>query len=208
MVSIDALLLFLGTTFVVVLSPGPAVIAVSTKAVSNGVRRSGSVAMGTAIANTLYFILSATGISTLIVQSNFLFSAIKWMGVAYLLYLGLNLIFSKAGALQIRPSIPKKTPLHRLFLRGFILEMSNPKALLYFTALLPQFINPTHPVLPQFVIFGSIALCLELAVYSSYSVLAYRSTRSVIKPFIAKLINRAAGGMLVFAGLKMATVRR
>ena len=130
------------------------------------------------------------------------------MGVAYLLYLGLNLVFSKTGALQIQPNTSTKTPLHRLFLKGFILEMSNPKALLYFTALLPQFINPTDPVLPQFVIFGLIALCLELAIYSSYSVLAHRSTRSVIKPFIAKLIDQAAGGMLIFAGLKMATVER
>lgn len=207
MVSIDALLLFLGTTFVVVLSPGPAVIAVSTEAVSIGVRRSILVGVGVAIANTLYFILSATGISSLIIQSNLLFSAVKWMGVAYLLYLGLNLICSQTGALQIQPDLQKKTPLHRLFLKGFILEMSNPKALLYFTALLPQFIDPTDPVLPQFVIFGSIALCLELAVYTSYSVLADRSTRSVIKPSITKLINRAAGGMLIFAGLKMATVK-
>lgn len=207
MIPLDTLLLFIVTTFVVVLSPGPAAIAVTAEAASNGFKRSALIIAGVATANVVFFGLSATGIAALIIASNTLFTFIKWIGVAYLLYLGLTAIFSDAGPLSISAA-KKKTSLHKTFLKGFVLELSNPKALLYFSALLPQFIDISAPIAPQLAILCLIAIVLDLFCYSLYAYLGHKSLSMGIKPLIIKMINRTAGGMLVFAGLKMATVEK
>ena len=103
MIPIETLILFLVTTFVVVLSPGPAAIAVTAESVSNGYKRSLLVISGVAMANVVFFILSATGIATLIIASHILFSIIKWVGAGYLLYLGFGAIFSDSSLLNIDP---------------------------------------------------------------------------------------------------------
>ena len=209
MIPIETLTLFLVTTFVVVLSPGPAAIAVTAESASNGFKRSVLVISGIAIANVVFFLLSATGIAALIIASYTLFSIIKWAGVGYLLYLGFCAIFSDAGPLSINPSKNKKSSKkYKVFLKGFILEISNPKALLYFSALLPQFINISKPIIPQLAILGFITIFIDFFCYSLYGYLGAKSASVGIKPRIIKFINRAAGGMLIFAGLKMASVER
>ncbi len=208
MIPLDTLLLFFVTTFVVVLSPGPAAIAVTAEAASNGFKRSTWVILGIAIANIFFFVLSATGIAALILASHTLFSVIKWIGVAYLLYLGLSAIFGKSGPLTINPSTKETGNVHKVFLKGFVLELSNPKALIYFSALLPQFINVSEPLAPQLLILSAITLFLDLFCYSLYGYLGFKSTNTGLKPSIVKIINRSAGSMLIFAGLKMATVER
>ena len=204
----DTLILFFMTTLVVVLSPGPAAIAVTAEAASNGFKRSAWVILGIAMANVVYFILSATGIAALILASNLLFSILKWCGVAYLIYLGLSALLSRNGPLNIQPGERAVGAYHRVFLRGFILEIANPKALLYFSALLPQFIDITQPIIPQVVILCLITLFLDLFCYSLYGYLGHRMINVGLKPRLIKMVNRMAGSMLVFAGLKMATVDR
>jgi len=208
MIPIETLILFLVTTFVVVLSPGPAAIAVTAESASNGYKRSLLVILGIAIANVVFFILSATGIAALIIASYTLFSIIKWVGVGYLLYLGFGAIFSDTGPLSIDPSKDKSSSKYKVFLRGFILEISNPKALLYFSALLPQFIDISKPIIPQLAILGFITIFIDFFCYSLYGYLGAKSVSVGIKPFIIKLINRTAGGMLIFAGLKMASIEK
>ena len=207
MIAIDTLLLFLATTFVVVMSPGPAAIAVTAQAASSGYNKAFWVIFGIASANVAFFVLSATGIAALIIASNALFTIIKWVGVAYLLYLGFSAIFAKAGPLTIKPNDASTGKSHQVFLKGFVLELSNPKALLYFSALLPQFIDTNQALLPQLAILGIITLLLDLLCYSLYAYLGAKTTQIGIKPWLIKTINRSAGGMLIFAGVKMASVK-
>ena len=207
MIAIDTFLIFLVTTFVVVISPGPAVIAVSLEAASNGFKRSYAIITGIALGNVIFFVLSATGIAALITASSLLFSIIKWAGVAYLFYLGLTAIFSKTGPLNFDNKAPEKKeskPL-KAFTRGLILELSNPKALLYFSALLPQFININQPLIPQLAILGLVTLLLDLVCYGAYAYFAFHTTKHGLKPLTVKIINRTAGSLLIFAGVKMAT---
>ena len=208
MIPIETLILFLITTFVVVLSPGPAAIAVTAEAASNGYKRSLLVISGIAIANVVYFVLSATGIAALIIASHTLFSIIKWVGVGYLLFLGFSAIFSDTGPLSISSSKNKSRSKYKVFLKGFILEISNPKALLYFSALLPQFIDISKPILSQLSILCLITFFLDFFCYSLYGYLGAKSANVGARPFVMKLINRTAGGMLIFAGLKMASVEK
>jgi len=207
MISLETLILFFMTTLVVVLSPGPAALAVTAEAASSGFKRSTLVILGVASANIVFFILSATGIITLIIASQALFSLIKWVGVAYLLYLGFSAIFSESGPLSIQSS-KKENKAYKVFMRGFILEISNPKALLYFSALLPQFIDIHEAIIPQLIILCLITLVLDLVCYSLYGYLGFKSIGKFIKPIIIRTINRSAGAMLIFAGLKMASVER
>jgi len=204
MLSLNALLLFIITTFIVVLSPGPAAIAVAVEAASTNYRRSIFVILGIALANVVFFALSATGIATLMVTTTKLFLIIKWIGILYLMYLGIGAIFSISGGLKISAKKNVDKNLHSLFLRGLILEITNPKALLYFVALLPQFIDQNFPILPQLAIMCAVTFILDLIGYSIYGFLGCSIRRNNVSSKITNVINKLAGGLLIFTGLKMA----
>ena len=197
-------LLFLVTTAVVVLSPGAAAITIASQGAGNGLKYAFFGIIGVALANAAYFALSATGIAALLIASNLVFSIIKWIGVGYLVYLGLSAIFSASGGIVVRKGAKEKRK--ALFAKGFIVEFANPKALLYFAAILPQFVNPSNPLMPQIFIMGTTTIVLDLAVYSLYAYLGERLVRGKVKDWTVNAINKVAGGALLFAGFKMASV--
>jgi len=197
--------LFAVTTFVVVFSPGPAAITVASQGAGNGLSRALFGVFGVAAANAVYFGLSATGIASLIIASNVVFSIIKWIGVIYLVYLGASAIFSRSGGLKIERGDPERRGV--LFTKGFIVEFANPKALLYFAAILPQFLDVAAPILPQILIMGLTTIVLDVSVYSVYGYLGHRIARSGVKVWVIKLLNRSAGCALLFAAYKMADVK-
>ena len=192
------------TTFVVVFSPGPAALTVTSLAAANGVRRSLFGIAGIASANAIYFILSATGIASLIIASHTLFTAIKWMGVLYLVYLGLTALTSRSGVLRVSRGAPET--INSIFTKGFIVEFANPKALLYFAAILPQFLNTAAPIAPQIAIMGITTLVLDFVVYSAYAVIGRGLALSGVRPWMTKVLNKSAGGALLFAAFKMTKV--
>ncbi len=203
--SLETYLIFLLTTAVVVFSPGAAAIAVASQGAANGGRRALAGVAGIASANVIYFVLSATGIAALIIASNLLFSVIKWVGVAYLVWLGVTAMFSRAGVFKLRPD-GHQAGYSRLFTQGFIIEFANPKALLYFAAILPQFIDPALPVLMQLIIMGITTLAMDLISYSAYAFLGDAIRRGGLKTWMVSLINKVAGGALIYAGIRMASV--
>lgn len=201
--------LFLVTTAVVCLSPGPAAIIVVAQSMSSGLRRSYFGIAGIALANAIYFGLSATGVAALIVASSTLFTVIKWIGVVYLLYLGCSAIFSKSGAIIVDAHHGQHALSgYRAFWQGLIVELSNPKALLYFVALLPQFVDPAQPIWGQMLIFGATCVFLDVAVYSLYAWLGSKTQGFTANPRFVRASNGAAGGLLILAGALMATVKR
>ena len=151
---LDTFLIFLMTTAVVVFSPGAASVTVATQGAANGGRRALCGVVGIASANAVFFALSATGIASLILASHLAFSVIKWVGVAYLVWLGLTALLSRSGAIRIREG-RGRSRLTMLFAQGFVVEFANPKALLYFAAILPQFLDPAVAILPQILIMGA-----------------------------------------------------
>ncbi len=201
----DTYLIFLVTTIVVVLTPGAAAITAAGQGAANGWARAQSGVTGIASANVIYFLLSATGIASLIVASHLLFQIVKWVGVAYLVWLGLHAIFSPAGAFTVRRDGPQ-AGLAALFAKGFIIEIANPKALLYFAAILPQFLNPDMPILPQLAIMGATTLLIDLSTYTTYAGLGSYLARGGVRPWVMRMFNKTAGGALIFAGLRMVNV--
>jgi homoserine/homoserine lactone efflux protein len=204
----ETYLIFVVTTAVVCLTPGPAALLVVAQGISNGFRRSYWGIAGIALANAIYFALSATGIAALIVASSTLFSIIKWVGVAYLFYLGWSAIRSKSSALTVTGEASHAVRGPVAFWQAVVVELSNPKALLYFVALLPQFIDPAKPIGMQMLVFGLTCVVLDTFAYSLYAWLGSKTQRFTANEKFVKVSNRTAGGLLMFAGAMMATVKR
>jgi threonine/homoserine/homoserine lactone efflux protein len=202
---IETFALFLVTTIIIVFTPGAAAITVAAQGAANGGGRALAGAAGIAAANVVYFALSATGIASLIVASNTAFMIIKWAGVGYLVWLGLNAIFSRSGAIHIGES-SRAVGMRKLFGQGFVVEIANPKALMYFVAILPQFINTGMPILTQILIMGATTLLIDLISYSSYAFLGGFLRRDGLKSWVTALFNRTAGAALLFAAFRMAGV--
>ncbi|HEY1283185.1 MAG TPA: LysE family translocator [Steroidobacteraceae bacterium] len=190
------------------LTPGPAVLLVLSQALTRGSSRAVWSIGGIIAANTVYFVLSATGIGAILLASYQLFFAIKWLGAAYLLWLGVSAFFGKSKVLSVGRDERAPVSSARMFLNGFILQMANPKALVFFTALLPQFINPRAAVIPQVAILALTSVVVEFFVQLFYAVLAGRVTHLATQPRFAAVTNRISGTLLVGAGIGMAAIRR
>ncbi|HTB15690.1 MAG TPA: LysE family translocator [Bryobacteraceae bacterium] len=191
--------IFVCTETVLCLMPGPAVMFVLSSALKAGARKSIASNLGILAANTVYFALSATGIGALLLSSK-LFLAVKWVGAAYLVVLGLRLLFDHKESDKNVVEALNDHKSHHLFFNGFTLQMSNPKAILFFSALLPQFLNPHAAVVPQIVILGATSVVIEFSILLGYGIAG-----SAITPRYARWTNRVAGGLLIGAGAGLAT---
>src|SRR6185503_1593080 len=188
---------------VLCLTPGPAVLFVVSVALARGLRPGMAAAFGILATNALYFALSATGIAAVIVASATLFGVLKAVGAAYLVWIGLRMLLARGNGHE--SSDPRAD--HRAFLRGIIVQGSNPKALIFFVALVPQFIDPAGPVVPQVVILGVSGVVIELVVLSLYVALAVRARRLAGARF-ARPLERVGGACLLAAGARLALAHR
>ncbi len=193
---------------VLCLTPGPAVLLVLSQALTRGTAKTIWSILGILSANTAYFVLSATGIGAILLASYDLFFAIKWIGAGYLVWLGIGAFLGKSRTLSVRRGSATPAPGRRLYLNGFILQMSNPKALLFFSALLPQFINPHVAIVPQVAILALTSVLIEFFVQLFYASLAGRAVLLASKPRFARLAERISGSLLITAGIGMAALRR
>lgn len=189
--------IFVCTETVLCLTPGPAVLFILSSALKAGARKSIASNLGILSANAVYFALSATGIGALLLSSK-LFLAVKWIGAGYLVIYGLRLIFGRNDTAPEPAVIDQKS--HHLFFGGFTLQVSNPKAILFFSALLPQFLNPHAAIVPQIVILGVTSAAIEFSILLGYGIAG-----SSLTPRYARWTNRVAGGLLIGAGAGLTT---
>jgi homoserine/homoserine lactone efflux protein len=193
------------TETVLCLIPGPAVLFVLATALRRGLPSATLAAAGILAGNTLYFALSATGIAAVIVASHAVFSALKWAGAAYLVWLGLRMLLSRTAGHGAAPMRSTGTA-DRVFTRAFIVQAANPKALAFFIALLPQFINPAGSVPTQILLLGISSVVIEFMVLSLYAALAARA-RTLTGARFSSLLERIGGAILIAAGARLAWYR-
>ena len=197
---LHTLILFALTEAAMALSPGPAVLLAMSYGSRHGIRGAAVGAAGIELGNLAWFVFSAAGLTTLLLASSTAFAIIKWAGAAYLLYLGVRLLFSRGHT----PSATMPVPQGRLVAQGFLTQMSNPKAMIFFGALLPQFIDPAAPFALQFLVLGVMTLIIDYTALILYGWLADRGARMASGPKLFRWFDRVAGAFLVGAGAKLA----
>ena len=203
--TLDAWLLFCATDLVISLTPGPAVLLVVSLGMTRGARTGVRASCGVLTANAIYFAVSATGIGALLLASWNVFFAVKWLGAAYLAWIGTGMLLRRPD-----PAAPLRAPVRgNGFRLGFLVNASNPKLLVYFVAILPQFIDPAGSLaLPlQVGILAVSSMVLELAILVGYALLAERGQRFVRTPRAQALVQRTGGLLLIAAAARIAAIR-
>jgi len=201
-------LLFVTTEAVLSMTPGPAVLFVLSQAIKRGSAKSVWASCGILSANAMYFVLSATSLGAVIIASYRLFFLIKWIGAAYLVYLGLSNFFGKSSVLSLPQEISDVRAGPHILRDGFVLQAANPKALLFFTAILPQFIDAHQNVAFQIFVLAISSMVVEFAILFTYGELAGRALATARNPRFEKITNRIAGSLLIGAGVGLARLRR
>jgi len=201
-------LLFVVTEAVLSMTPGPAVLYVLSQAIKRGPGNSVWASWGILTANGMYFVLSATSLGAVIVTSYRLFFLIKWLGATYLVYLGVSSFFGKSSIMSLPEAGFSSGSGPRILRDGFFLQGANPKALLFFTAILPQFIDARQSVAFQILILGVSSILVEFAILFTYGQLAGRVVASARHLRFERITNRIAGSLLIAAGVGLARLRR
>ena len=160
-------LLYVGTVLVFMSTPGPSHLLMLSVSMSNGFRRSLATAAGDLTANAIQILLAGLGLAAVVVASRHGFTIIKWAGVAYLVWIGLRQIlasFRRDGDSPAAASISLK----QLWLRGFVTSAANPKAVVFFAALFPQFLNTQQSLAPQIAILGVTYILIDGCFLAAY----------------------------------------
>jgi len=188
-------------------SPGPSSLLCMTKGVTVGWRLAAITALGSLTAITCIMTLSFTGLGVVIASSERVFSLIKWAGAAYLIYLGVMCLMSKQDS-YTKAKEDSQAASRSHYLSGFIVGASNPKAIVFFTALFPQFIATDAPLMPQYLIFASTFVVMELSWLLFYAYLGARSSNWLLAKGRAKVFNRLTGGVFIGAGALLSLTNR
>jgi len=199
-------LLYVAAVFVLTVTPGPSVLMCVSTSVNFGPRKALITSLGSTSAIVGLMTLSALGLGALLAASEALFTALKWAGAAYLAYLGVRALLAPASDIRVEGGA--QVGGRRLFVQGFLVGLSNPKALLFFGALFPQFLNPAAPQLPQFLVLGATFVCFELGWLTVYALTASRAQRWLQQPHRARQFNRLTGVVFLLAAGLLATSKR
>jgi len=181
--------------------PGPAVFFVASQGTLGGARRGTLGALGIVVGNSVYFALSALGLGSLIVASSTAFGVLRWVGVAYLTLIGLRLVLRRN---TLTPD-PKQPPSGNAFVRGVVTQLANPKALIYFTVVLPPFVSSSRGTMLQFVVLGVTSALIEFPVLTFYGWIAGRMRTAIGRRPRGR--DRIAGALLIGTGARLALVR-
>jgi threonine/homoserine/homoserine lactone efflux protein len=192
-------------------TPGPAVILTLRNGASLGVRSVVWSAFGNICGVFCLSVAAILGLGVMLTSSALLFGIVKLIGAAYLFYIGLRHLFGRVTVLteeQIN-SLPAIAPSrHLLYREAFLTAATNPKAVLFFTALFPQFLDAQAPLMPQFFILTGVFMTLSYLMHMSYAMLASRAGKVLRKPGFVKTMNRLVGAVFVTFGAMLLTIRR
>jgi threonine/homoserine/homoserine lactone efflux protein len=206
--TLPSFLLYLVAVFVLTVTPGPSVLMCVTNGIHYGRRRALSGALGSITAVCLIMSASGAGLGAVLAVSGTVFLMLKWGGVLYLAYLGVRTFFSPHSAMTVASPAQSLRSHKSLYWQGFLVGGSNPKALLFFTAFFPQFINPQAAQVPQYLLLGATFVCFELFWLTFYAHFAVRVTPWLQTPGRARMFNRLTGAMFIGASGLLMAVRR
>ncbi|MCG8416220.1 MAG: LysE family transporter [Pseudomonadales bacterium] len=165
--TLEIWLLYIGTILLFMSTPGPSHLLMISVSMSNGFKRSLATAAGDLAANAIQIALAGFGLAAIVMSSRYGFAVVKWLGVAYLAWIGIKTIIASFNGQNRASAIPQAS-LSSLWLRGFITSAANPKAVVFFAALFPQFIDSQQPLLTQILILGSTYIVVDGMFLATY----------------------------------------
>ncbi|MBA8818178.1 lysine transporter LysE [Ochrobactrum sp. P6BS-III] len=203
--SLDVWLAFTAASIVLLIIPGPTVLLVVSYALGQGWKTAFPMAVGVALGDFTAMTLSMLGVGALLAASATVFTAVKWIGAAYLVWLGIKL-FRAGGAMNAKARHDKVHPA-KMLVHAWLVTALNPKSITFFVAFLPQFLSPHRDFLTQMLVFESTFLVLAFLNAFAYALTAARARRFFASERALRIFNRAGGTLLIGAGVATATIR-
>ncbi len=207
---ISTYLLYVAAIALLIATPGPTMLMCMTQALHHGPRAAMVSVAGSVSAVLCVMLLSAMGLGALLATSETAFTVAKLLGAAYLVWLGIKTLRSPAPVLDLqRTAAHRAAPASRtLWLQGFLVGASNPKAVLFFAAFFPQFLNPAAPMAPQFALLAATFMAFEFGVLTACALGVARLTPLLRASGPARWINRVCGGLFTLMGGLLLFTRR
>lgn len=195
---------FTAASAVLLIIPGPTVLLVVSYALGQGWRTALPMAIGVALGDFTAMTSAMLGLGALLATSATLFTILKWVGAAYLVYLGIKL-WRAGGSLDARPRTDAVSA-GRMLVHAWLVTALNPKSLTFFVAFLPAFLDPKADFLAQMVVFETTFLLLAFANVLGYALVAARARGFMSNPRAISVVNKVGSGLLIGAGAATVTI--
>ena len=204
--TLDWWLTYLLTTSILSLSPGSGAINTMSTGISHGYLGAVASIAGLQLGLSIHIVLVGIGLGALISSSLLAFEILKWLGAAYLIWLGICQ-WRSAGAIDLS-ALASSMPRRRLFKRAILVNLTNPKSIVFLAALFPQFIIAHQPQAAQYMVLGVTTVVVDIIVMIGYATLATRITGWVKAPKQMQLLNRIFGSLFMLVGVLLASARK
>jgi homoserine/homoserine lactone efflux protein len=207
--SIEHWLAFAAASAILLAIPGPTVLLVISYALGHGRKAAAATVAGVALGDFTAMTASMLGLGALLTASATIFTALKWIGAAYLIYLGIKLWRapvsgnSEASDADARGERPLK-----IFLHTYAVTALNPKSIIFFVAFLPQFLDAAKPIAGQMMVFETTFLVLATFNAALYGLMASMARKTIRKPSVQRVVNRTGGSLMIGAGLLAASWKK
>ena len=201
-------LAFFAASWAISISPGAGAVAAMSAGLNHGFRRGYFTTFGLILGIWTQLIVVGAGLGALVAASSTAFGVVKWLGVAYLVWLGISQWRAPATPLAASSDAGAAVTRCSMILRAWVINAVNPKGTVFLLAVVPQFIHLDHPLLPQYLIIAATLAFTDLVVMAGYTALAARLLGALKSPLHIRALNRTFGGLFVVAGSLLAMFKR
>jgi len=203
-------IVFFAAALALNISPGPDIAYIVSNTVAQGKRHGFAASFGVCSGAIVHVLAAAFGLSAILAASALAFSVVKWVGAAYLIYLGIHTLMTAGSGFTINGAARKGRSTFAIFRQGFMIDVLNPKVAVFFMAFLPQFADPTAGHIPlQLMLHGALVIAVGLAVEAIIVLVAARFTEALRRnPRIGLWLDRALGTVLIGLGIRLALQQR
>ena len=207
---VDLFFIYAVTVFIASIVPGPSMLLALTHGMQYGAKRTIASALGNLTVTLIQAAISIGGLGVVLLASHNIFNLIKWAGAAYLAYIGLKIWCSQPLAVAMigEKGTQSVKPLHRMYLQAALVTAGNPKAIVFFTAVFPQFIDPKAPCFPQFGVLMSAGAIIGFSCFMLYAVGGQKIVDVFSTAALGKYLNKIVGGSFIGAGIGLAATNR
>jgi len=204
--SLDLIMIFSLTVFLTSIIPGPSMLLALTHGMQYGAKKTVISALGNVTATFIQALISIVGLGTLLVASETAFEVIRWLGAGYLVYMGVCMVRSSREARVDNEKcelIELSSPL-KMYFQSFLVTAGNPKAIIFFGAVFPQFIDSNMPIIPQAIILVSICALSAFCCFMAYGIGGQKASFLFSKNTVGVYVKRAVGSTFIGSGIALA----